>query len=534
MINPYKIICLGVFIAITVIVPSCKKEPTQSVEKEEGIPRPNIIFIMADDHAERAISAYGHTLIKTPNIDRIAEEGALFRNSFVTNSICAPSRATMLTGKFSHINGKRDNLDTFDGDQVTFPKLLQKAGYRTAMIGKWHLKSTPQGFDDWNILIGQGHYYQPEFVHNGDTSTVDGYVTDVITDYVLEYLEKRKTDQPFCLLYHHKAPHRGWMPDVKDLALFADEEIPLPHNFYDEYSDRQAAREAEMKIADMFLSSDMKLMPGYYQEENGKGGNDQFDAEAAWRGQYARMYDEQRQEWDKHYLPINEAFKEASLTGKALAEWKFQRYMKDYLRCIKSVDDNIGRVLDYLDENGLADNTIVVYTSDQGFYLGEHGWYDKRFMYEESMRTPLLVRFPQEIQPGTKPGDLVQNLDYAATFLDFAGVEIPMDVQGRSLRPLMNGTPVPGWRDAVYYHYYEYPRGWHKVKRHYGVRTQRYKLIHFYNDIDSWELYDLQNDPNEMNNLYDHVEYRQVQEDLHAKLEELREKYGDTDPVVEL
>ncbi|MCG8390744.1 MAG: sulfatase [Cytophagales bacterium] len=513
----------------------CQRTPGSQVEKEAQTPqRPNIIFIMADDHAEKAISAYGHDLIQTPNIDRIAKEGILFKNSFVTNSICAPSRATLLTGKFSHINGKRDNLDRFNGDQITFPKLLQDAGYQTAVIGKWHLKSVPQGFDEWKTLVGQGDYYQPEFVQNGDTSTVKGYVTEVITDFVLEYLTGREQDRPFCLLYHHKAPHRGWMPNTQDLDMFNGEDIPLPTSFYDEYNDRPAAREAEMKIADMFLSSDMKLMPGYYDVENGKGGNDQFDAEASWQKQYSRMTGQQRREWDQHYLPINEAFKKANLSGKALAEWKFQRYMKDYLRCIKSVDDNVGRVLDYLDESGLAENTLVVYTSDQGFYLGEHGWYDKRFMYEESLRTPLVMRYPQEIPAGTVSSDLVQNLDHASTFLDFAGVQPPGDMQGRSLRPLMGSTDTADWRDAIYYHYYEYPRGWHKVKRHYGMRTERYKLIHFYNDIDHWELYDLQNDPNEMNNLYDHVEYRQVQEELHLKLDTLRSTYGDTDPVATL
>lgn len=515
-----------IMISITVLN-SCKTYPEKKMESKEASIRPNIIYIMADDHAEKAISAYGGDLIQTPNLDRLAKEGMLFKNSFVANSICAPSRATMLTGKFSHMNGKRDNLDSFDGNQVTFPKLLQKAGYQTAMIGKWHLDSEPQGFDDWKILIDQGNYYCPDFVSKGDTTRVEGYVTDIITDYVLEYLDNRDKNKPFCMLYHHKAPHRSWMPNVKDLDPGLDAEIPLPQNFYDAYENRKAAKDAEMRIADMFLSTDMKLMPEYYEKENGLGGNDQFDAVSEWKARYGRMNEEQQQAWDAHYTPINEAFKNGKLKGKALAEWKYRRYMNDYLKCIKAVDDNIGRLLDYLDKNGLAENTIVVYTSDQGFYLGEHGWYDKRFMYEESMRTPLMIRFPNEIQKGSISKQLVQNIDYAPTFLDYAGVEIPEDVQGSSLRPILSNTENVVWRDALYYHYYEFPKGWHKVKRHYGVRTDRYKLIHFYNDIDTWELYDLENDPNEMNNLYDNLEYMEVRKNLHKKLDELQERYSD-------
>ncbi|TRX60162.1 sulfatase [Fulvivirga sp. M361] len=508
---------------------SCVKKEGQTTRESSAATRPNIIFIMADDHAEKAISAYGHDLIETPNIDRLAKEGMLFRNSFVTNSICAPSRAAILTGKFSHINGKRDNLDVFDGDQETFPKLLRRAGYTTAMIGKWHLKSTPQGFDEWNILIGQGNYYSPRFVSGSDTTRVDGYVTDVITDYVLDFLNRRDTKQPFCLFYHHKAPHRNWMPNVSDLHLYADENLPLPANFFDQYNNRQAAEAADMRIADMFLSADMKLMPDDYDSESGTGGNDHYDAERAWKANYNRMNEKQREAWDAHYMPLNKAFAESKLTGKELAEWKYQRYMKDYLRCIKSVDDNVGRVLGHLDKSGLAENTIVVYTSDQGFYLGEHGWYDKRFMYEESMRTPLIVRYPKEIKAGTVAKQLVQNIDHAATFLDFAGIDIPGEVQGKSLRPVMLDPDHAPFREALYYHYYEGLKGWHSVKKHYGVRTERYKLIHFYHDIDTWELYDLKNDSEEMNNLYNTEGYRDIREDLHQKLKKLKIKYTDID-----
>lgn len=482
---------------------------------------------MSDDHAQRAISAYDPQLIQTPNIDRIAREGILFQNSFVANSICAPSRATMLTGKFSHMNGKKDNQDVFDGNQVTFPKLLQASGYQTGLIGKWHLKSAPQGFDDWKVLIDQGDYYQPKFVTAQDTFRKEGYVTDIITDYALEYLDNRDKAKPFCLLYHHKAPHRNWMPKLPDLDFLADEEVPMPSSLFDEYGDRQAAEEAEMRIADMYFSMDLKLDPEYYTEESTKGGNTNFNAEREWQRAYNLMTPEQKQVWDAHYDSLNQAFKEANLSGAELTKWKYQRYMKDYLRCIKAVDDNVGRLLDYLDANGLAEHTIVVYTSDQGFYLGEHGWFDKRFMYEESFRTPLVMRYPAQIEAGSTASQLVQNIDYAPTFLDFAGVEIPEAIQGESFREIVTNPQNVDGREALYYHYYEYPGGWHKVKRHYGVRTDRYKLIHFYNDIDQWELYDLESDPKEMNNLYDDSEYSSVQQELHEKLEDLRQKYQD-------
>jgi len=492
--------------------------------------RPNIIFIMADDHAERAISCYGHSLIETPQIDRIAKEGMRFNSSFVTNSICAPSRAVLLTGKYSHINGLRDNRDTFDGSQVTFPKLLQQAGYYTAVVGKWHLKSEPTGFDTWNILQGQGAYYNPVLIENGKEVQHTGYVTEIITDLVIECLKNREKDKPFCVLYHHKAPHRNWMPDLKHLTLFKDKEIPLPKTFYDDYNTRSAAaKEQDMEIKNMFLSLDMKLHPFAYEKDDNSRGSKGHDAEKDWLNIYNSLTDEQRKAWDAHYEPISRAFKEASLEGKELVEWKYQRYMKDYLRCIASIDENIGRVLDFLDGTGLTRNTIVVYTSDQGFYLGEHGWYDKRFMYEESLSMPLLVRYPEEVPAGTLNDEIVLNLDFAPTFLDYAGVEIPFDIQGRSLRSLLKGQKVGDWRKSMYYHYYEYPHGWHDVKRHYGIRTHRYKLIHFYDDIDAWELYDLQRDPDELMNLYDSEDYQGIVVDLKKELRVLRQKYKVTD-----
>ncbi len=497
-----------------------KDEPVQQT-------RPNIIFIMSDDHAQRAISAYDGKLIQTPNIDRIAKEGMLFRNSFVTNSICAPSRATMLTGKFSHINGKKDNIDVFDGSQMTFPKLLQKAGYETAVIGKWHLKSAPQGFNYHDILIGQGEYYQPRFVSGKDTSIVEGYVTDIITDKAIQFVANRDTEKPFCMLYHHKAPHRNWMPNTKDLEYFNDGDLPIPDTFFDSYENRPAAEAADMRVANMYLSMDMKLHKQIYGTETGTGGNKKYNVEGAWEASYNSLTPKQKKAWDAHYDTINTNYKNAQLTGDKLTKWKLQRYLKDYLRCIKSVDDNVGRLLKYLDDNNLTENTIIVYTSDQGFYLGEHGWYDKRFMYEESLRTPLMIRYPKEISANSVTEKLVQNVDYAPTFLDFAGVEIPKDMQGTSLRGLLTGKETGHWRNSIYYHYYEYPIGWHFVKKHYGVRTDRYKLIHFYDDIDTWELYDLKSDPKELNNLYGVSKYNAIQEDLHRQLTDLRDKYGD-------
>jgi arylsulfatase A-like enzyme len=513
------------FLVITTIgFGSCKE-----TDKKTGQIPPNILFIMSDDHANAAVSSYGSKMIETPHIDRIGKEGVLFQNSFVTNSICAPSRAVLLTGKYSHLNGLRDNRDEFDGSQLTFPKLLQKTGYQTAMIGKWHLKTTPTGFDYWQILIGQGDYYNPVMIEMEDTIHHTGYTTNIITDIALDFLDKRDQSKPFCMLYHHKAPHRNWMPSPEHFSLYADEDLPLPKTFYDDYSTRSAAAsEQDMRIEDMFLSSDLKLHEVFYGEETGTGGATGGFLDnrgTAWKNLYSRLTPEQKEQWDAHYDRINEEYKNANLEGKALLEWKYQRYIKDYLRCVKSVDDNIGRVLAYLDANNLTQNTIVVYTSDQGFYLGEHGWYDKRFMYEESLKMPLVIRYPNEIPATQINTDMVLNLDFAPTFLDFAGVNIPEDMQGASLRSVLNGKTPEDWRTSIYYHYYEYPHGWHKVKKHEGIRTKRYKLIHYYDDIDAWEFYDLNQDPNELNNLLDHSDYQNKIEDLQSKLQELREQY---------
>ena len=466
--------------------------------------RPNIIFIMTDDHASHAMSCYDSKINKTPNLDRIAKEGMRFDNCFCTNSICAPCRAVILTGKHSHINGVIDNRRRFDGSQQTFPKLLQKAGYQTAMIGKWHLKTDPTGFDYWSVLIGQGPYYNPPMKTPNGTVKYTGYTTDIITLLALDWLQhKRDKDKPFCLMYQHKAPHRNWQPGPEHLTMYDDVTIPEPATLFDDYSNRgRAAKEQDMSIEKTMNKSDLKLVAP------------------------RNLNPEQKKLWDAAYEPKNEAFRKANLQGKDLVRWKYQRYIKDYLRCIASVDDNVGDLLEYLDESGLAENTIVVYTSDQGFYLGDHGWFDKRFMYEESLRMPFLVRYPRQIKAASVNKDLVQNLDFGPTFLDFAGVQVPRDMQGRSMRKVLQGKTPKDWRTSIYYHYHEYPAV-HSVKRHYGVRTKRYKLIHFYHDIDEWELYDLEKDPNEMKNVLADPAYANIVKDLKAELKRLRKKYKD-------
>jgi arylsulfatase A-like enzyme len=485
--------------------------------KDKQPDRPNILFIMTDDHSYQTISAYSDKLIQTPNLDRISNEGVIFKNSFVGNSICAPSRATLLTGKHTHKSGQINNAVTFDGSQLTFPKLLQKAGYETALIGKWHLGSDPTGFDYWNILPGQGVYYNPDFIEMGKKKRVKGYCTNLTTDFGIDWLDKRDKEKPFCLLLHHKAPHRTWEPDTTYLDEFKDKIFPVPENFFDNYEGRQAAKEQNLSIRsnDMDLNYDLKL-----QDERIKGRFGNID-------HTARMNDEERGRWNAHYQPITKDFLEQKLEGDDLYLWKYQRYMRDYLACIRSVDENIGRILDYLDENGLTDNTLVVYTSDQGFYMGEHGWFDKRFMYEQSLRTPLLMRAPKGYDVKGEIAELVQNIDFAPTFLDFAGVEIPAEIQGVSLKPLLSGE-AEQWRDGIYYHYYEYPNE-HSVKRHYGIRTDRYKLIHFYFDIDVWELYDLKTDPDEMNNLINSKEHSELIDSLKIELVKLQVLYDDTD-----
>ena len=495
----------------------------------ETATRPNIIYIMSDDHGYQAISAYGYGLNKTPNIDRIAQEGALFTRATVTNSLCAPSRAVLLTGKHSFVNGKVDNEQPFDWNQDNFAKLLQQAGYQTAMVGKIHMDGLPQGFDYSAVLPGQGHYYNPDFIINGEKRQLHGYVTDLTTDLALDWLDRRNPDQPFCLLYHQKAPHREWLPAERHYPEYTQMEFPEPPSLFDDFQGRgTAAKAAEMNILkDMNWAGDSKLRPDVL-DELGLVSPMKWD-KGAYNNNLGRMDSTQRKAWDAAYNPINDAFRRdfQQLSDSQLMRWRYQRYMQDYLGCIASIDDGVGRLLEYLEANGLAENTIVVYTSDQGFYLGEHGWFDKRFMYEESFRTPLLIRYPKEIKPGTKIDALVQNLDFAPTFLDYAGATIPTAMQGQSFRNLVAGRSND-WRDAVYYTYYEYP-AIHMVKRHYGIRTDRYKLIHFYYDIDEWELYDLQEDPKEMQNVYDDPAYKEIRDMMHKRLATIRTQYGDSD-----
>ena len=480
----------------------------------------NIVFIMSDDHSYQTISAYDKRFISTPNIDWLADNGVKFQESFVANSLSGPSRACMLTGKHSHANGFTDNSKTFDGGQQTFPKLLQKQGYQTAMIGKWHLTSLPTGFNYWDILIGQGDYYNPDFLSNGKKIRRPGYVTNIIADMAIDWMEnKRDKNKPFCLLMHNKAPHRVWNPDTCDLRLYDDVTYPLPKTFYDDYAGRLAAQKQEMSIIkDMDLVYDNK-MADKENEIHTTTGLEQWG-----RGNYKRMTPSQRAQWDSYYDPIIKKFKEDKLSGKALAEWKYQRYMHDYMRVIHSVDRNVGRVIEYLRQHGLLDNTMIVYTSDQGFYMGEHGWFDKRFMYEESFRTPLLVYYP-----GGKHGvvkEMVQNIDYAPTFLDVAGAKVPSDIQGRSFLPLLEGKKPANWRQSLYYHYYEYPAE-HSVCRHYGIRTKRYSLMHFYNDINAWELYDLKKDPDQMHNIYGKLGTEKLTKNLKKQLLQLQVQYDD-------
>ncbi|MES2650664.1 MAG: sulfatase [Bacteroidota bacterium] len=451
--------------------------------------RPNIVIIISDDHALSTIGAYGAKYGATPNIDRIAKEGAVFKNAFVNNSICAPSRASLLTGKYSHMNGLKDNRDVFDASQDVFPRRMQDSGFQTAWVGKWHLKSYPQGFDYWNIVPGQGQYYNPSFIGmKGDTSKINGYCTDVTTDIALDWLNKRDANKPFCIVIGQKAPHRTWMPDTQDLGKFENVKFKLPSNFYDKYEGRSAA-----KIQDLNIVRTMKL--GY--DLKMKSDTDKVNTATSFT---ARMSPLQRKAWNAYYDKVEEEFLTLKPTGDALTEWKYQRYMKDYMSTTLSLDRNIGRVLDYLDQNNLAKNTIVIYTSDQGFYMGEHGWFDKRFMYEESMHAPFIVRYPGVVKPGTVMQQLVSNVDFAPTLLQAANVPIPTEMQGKSFAALLK-NPTAKFRDAVYYHYYEYP-GEHSVMKHFGIRTDRYKLIRFYGEQNFWELYDLKTDPNENVNLF--------------------------------
>lgn len=518
-----KILSILIFVLILF---SCKEQNRTAFSEASAKEKPNIVFIMSDDHAYQAISAYSDNLIETPNIDRIADQGILFNNATVTNSICAPSRAVILTGKHSHLNGKIDNLSKFDTTNVTFPQLLQKAGYQTAMFGKLHFGNNPKGFDEFKILPGQGSYYNPRFITQKGDTVINGYVTDITTDLALDWLKnRRKTDKPFLLMYLHKAPHRAWYPDEKHYKAFTQKTFPLPETLFDDYEGRIAASTAEMNILKhMHLAYDNKM-----DEE---GLKELGISNVVGRSEVNRMTPEQRQKWDSVYNPIIADFEKnyPNMNDKDLMEWKYQRYLQDYLGTIASVDENVGRMLDYLDSEKLSDNTIVIYTSDQGFYLGEHGWFDKRFMYDESFKTPLLIKWPNKIKPGITEEEMVQNLDFAQTFLEIAGVNAPEDMQGESLVPLLTGNKDKWNRDAVYYHYYEYP-GEHTVKRHYGIATKDYKFMHFYHDIDTWEFYDRKKDPKEMHNLIDDPAYADEIAMMKEKLTETRKKYKDSEEL---
>ena len=496
--------------------------------------RPNIVFMFTDDHAPHAIGAYGGVLNEvnpTPNIDQLARDSMLFRNSFCTNSICGPSRAVILTGKHSHLNGFMHNGNRFDGSQQTFPKLLRKAGYQTAITGKWHLKSEPQGFDYWHVLPGQGEYYNPNFLTSEGRKRIDGYCTDIVTDLAIDWLkDARKNDKPFMLMCQHKAPHRTWMPPLRHLTLYDDIDIPLPPTLFDKCKDNASpARYQEMEIdRHMHLGYDLFVTPYESIYETVDAPEPKATDRSGFRN-FQKMTPEQLKVWNAAYEPKNEAFRKAKLTGKELVSWKYQRYIKNYLRCIKGVDESVGRVVDYLKEAGLDKNTIVIYSSDQGFYLGDHGWYDKRWMYEESLMMPLIVKWPGVTEPGSVNTDLVQNLDYGETFLDIAGADIPADMQGESLLPLFKGETPADWRTSIYYHYHEYPSV-HMVARHHGIRTDRYKLIRYY-QFDEWEFYDLQEDPDELANQYENSDYADIIAKLKKELEQQRKRYKDDTDV---
>ena len=496
--------------------------------------RPNIVFIFSDDHAPHAIGAYNGWLKSvnpTPNIDALAASGMLFRNSFCTNSICGPSRAVIQTGKHSHKNGFMNNGNSFDWNQQTFPKLLQQAGYTTALYGKSHLQGKPQGYDDWKVLPGQGLYYNPDLITPEGRVRVEGHCTDVVTDLAVEWLrEGRDGSKPFMLMVQHKAPHRNWMPALRHLSLYDDMQMPEPNTLFDKWHDNAPpARFQELEIdRHMHLNFDLfvDLTPDF-DGDSQEGGTDR----SAWRNMQ-RMSAEQLAAWRAFYGPRDEAFHQACLTADGLVRWKYQRYVKNYLRCVRGVDESVGTLMKTLEELGLSDNTVVIYSSDQGFYIGDHGWYDKRWMYEESLKMPLIVKWPGVAEAGSVNEDLVQNLDYAETFLEIAGAEIPADMQGRSLVPLLAGETPADWRESIYYHYYEYPSV-HMVPRHNGVRDDRYKLIHFY-QFDEWEFYDLKTDPDELQNLYEQADYADEIATMKVELERLRAEYQDDSDVAEL
>jgi arylsulfatase A-like enzyme len=471
--------------------------------------RPNLLYIMSDDHGYQAISAYGSKLTTTPNIDRIANEGMRFDRCYVTNSLCGPSRACVLTGTYSHVNGMYDHYtSTFNDSLPTFPKLLHDAGYQTAFVGKWHLTSDPSGFDYWDMLPGQGKYYRPDFISGEEQTAIPGYVTEIITNKSLDWLKhKRDPNKPFLLMVHHKAPHRPWDPASEKLAEFENKTYPEPATLFDDYATRgRAAKEAEMRIGQMNPSTDLKMW-------------DEAKNDRAWL--YEHMTPEERAEWKSHVDPRRAEFQQASPQGRDRTRWFYQQFLRDYLACVSSVDDGVGRLLQYLDENNLADNTIVVYVSDQGFYLGEHGWFDKRFMYEQSLRTPLVIRWPGVVKPGSVDDHMVSNVDFAETFLDVAGVDVPKTMQGRSFASILRGDSPDDWRKSFYYHYYEGVTRDHHVPRHEGVTTGDAKLMNFY-PLGEWQLFDLREDPEELNNVWGKPEYAALQKQLLGELDRLR------------
>lgn len=493
---------------------------------EDSAKRPNILFLFSDDHAINAISAYGSNLADvapTPNIDRLAQEGMLFRNSFCANSICGPSRATILTGKHSHKNGfMRNTGKGFDQSQWTLSKALHAAGYNTAIIGKWHLMTDPQGFDHWEVLPGQGNYYNPAFIQqDGTTKRFDGYVTDLITDKSIAWLDGRDKSKPFFLMCQHKAPHRTFAPPLRHLDAFDNVEIPEPDTLFDDYANRSKTLATNEMEIDRYMdwAYDLKVR----KDERGDvvlPAPDRYGTP-----EYNRMNAEQKAAWDAHFGPQNQAFlkefQEGKLTHKDLVRWKYRRYMRDYLGAVKAVDESVGRMLKYLDDNDLAENTIVIYSSDQGFYLGEHGWYDKRWMFEESFQMPLIVRWPGVTKPNSEPEQMVQNIDYAPTLLEAAGEDIPAEIQGRSLVPILKGEDVD-WRDSLYYAYYEL--GEHAVPQHFGVRTDRYKLVHF-PVSNEWNMFDLEKDPQEMVSIYEDPAAKEIRDSLTKEYFRLREFY---------
>ncbi|MDA7681612.1 sulfatase [Verrucomicrobiales bacterium] len=496
--------------------------------------KPNIVFIFSDDHAPHAIGAYNGWLKSvnpTPRIDQLANQGMLFEKSFCTNSICGPSRAVIMTGKHSHKNGFMNNGNSFNWNQQTFPKILRKAGYTTALYGKSHLKGNPKGFDDWKVLPGQGDYYNPDLITPKGRVRIDGHCTDVVTDLAVEWLKTgRDKTKPFMLMVQHKAPHRNWMPALRHLPLYDDIKIPEPTTLFDKWEDNAPpARHQELEI-DRHMDINYDLFLDLTADYEGAPSQKRQDR-SAWRNM-KKMTKDQLSSWRAFYGPRDKAFHEANLSGKELVRWKFQRYAKNYLRCVRGVDDSVGKIQDTLKNLKLDENTVVIYSSDQGFYIGDHGWYDKRWMYEESLMMPLIVKWPGVTKAGSRSKQMVQNLDYAQTFLQMAGANIPANMQGKSLVPILKNGRAENWRDSIYYHYYEYPSV-HMIPRHYGIRTERYKLIHFYQFGNEWEMYDLKEDPDELTNIYGKSSKETLQKDLKKQLVAIRKFYDDNTDVSE-